>query len=219
VSEPPRLAVVSGFDRTVVVDDLTGLVCDRFAVPSWRRWIETVKRDSMARHEALRMIWSSVRAPLAEVQVFVDDAAVVRAGFSDLLDLCIRHSIPFHVATDAPDVIVCPVMPPRPGAFRLLCSSADFKRDGVRLQFPHRDDRCETCGACPGAIAAVLRDEGYRTVGIGSLATEACLLGKVDLLFAAGELADVAKERNVEFRPFDDFREVRRTLDSLLWTR
>ncbi|MBI1852997.1 MAG: hypothetical protein HYR85_21860 [Planctomycetes bacterium] len=219
MSDTPRLAVVSGFDRTIVVDDLTGHVCDRFAVPSWRRWLETAERGAMAHHEAIRMIWSSVRAPLAEVQVFVDDAAVARAGFSDLLDLCIRHSIPFHVVTDAPDVVVRPVLPPRPGAFRLCCSSADFKRDGVRLQFPHRTDRCESCGACPGALASVLRDEGYRVVGIGSLEADVCLLGRVDLLFAAGPLADAAKGKGVEFRPFDDFREVRRTIDSLLWVR
>jgi 2-hydroxy-3-keto-5-methylthiopentenyl-1-phosphate phosphatase len=212
-----RLAVISGFDGTIVTDDLTALVCDRFAVPSWRRWIEAAERREIPRTEALRLVWSSIRAPLAEVQVFVEDAAAVRAGFSDLLDLCIRRAIPVSIVTDAPDVVVRPVLPPRPGAFRLTCSSADFKRDGVRLHFPARDDRCATCGHCLGSLAVVLKAEGFRTVGVGSATSDRCLIGNVDVLFATRDLASEAASRRAPFRPFRSFRDVRNLLDAMGW--
>ncbi len=211
-----RLAILSAFDGTIPTSDLTALVCDRFAVTSWRRWMEASDRGEIPRHEALRLVWSSVRAPRQEIEVFVEDVARVRAGFSDLLDAAIRGSVPFHVVTDAPDAVVRPVLPPRPGAFRLLCAAADFKRDGVRLQFPHHDDRCPSCGACLGMVGTVLKSEGFRTIGIGCSASDRCLIGKVDVLFATGALAIEAEARSVPFRPFETFREVRRALDSML---
>ena len=211
------------FDGTISVEDTTDTLLERFGKPGWEvletEWREgrIGSRDCMAGQVALLdMDRPELDAHLAERGIDTAFPDFVRAAqaqglhveiLSDGLDYAIR-TILAHNAIDHLPIT----------ANRLETAGA---RDW-RLAFPNASATCAAAsGTCKCARAARFQagpaaSRRKRVLMIGDGASDFCVAGAADFVFAKGKLIDYCRANNIPHAPIMGFADALALLPALV---
>jgi len=206
------------FDGTVAVDDTTDTLLARFGRPGWEalesKWRDGLigSRDCMAGQVALLdMDAAELDAHLGERRLDPDFGAFVAAGraagfaieiLSDGLDYAIHAILRRNGLEQLPVV-----------SNRLLAAG----ERSWRLEFPNAHAQCRaSSGTCKCARAAASRKDGSRVLMIGDGASDFCVAGAADYVFAKGKLIDYCRRQGIAHAPIRDFADVIGLLPRLL---
>jgi 2-hydroxy-3-keto-5-methylthiopentenyl-1-phosphate phosphatase len=209
-----RYLIVSDFDGTITVDDLTNLIWDRHVPYDWRAVLTPLSREGVL--TPLEMIARGYRdvpqgpeALLAEIL----PAGRLRAGFVSFVATCGAHGWPLEVLSHGLTFYIRPLLPP---GCALTAFEGRFDDGRWRVELPAgltvpagRDFKVH--------VVSLLRARhpGYTTVYVGDGRLDFPAARTCDLIFAvAGStLAKLCAEAGIPFEPFETFDEVTRALD------
>ncbi len=195
------MRLVVDWDGTVTVRDSLVQVIHEFGDPGLLAELELRVGVDLTLHEEIALEFEAITAPLDEVVAWVLENVHVREGLHELAALePLVISAGFHE-------LIEPVLDREGVRLEVLANRVEADPGGWRVRF--RDEAaCATCGEpCKrGALAA----SAYVYVGDGY--SDRCAALAADRVFARDALARHLDQRGVAYEPFDDLRDVVRSL-------
>ena len=209
----PPFLVVSDFDGTITLDDLTNLIWDRYVPYDWRAILTPLSREGVL--SPLEMIargyGAVARGPEALLAEVVP-AGRLRDGFEAFVADCGTRGWPFEVLSHGLSFYIRPLLPP--GA-SLTAFEGFFEGGRWRVELPAglvvprgRDFKAH--------VVAELRARhpGHTTVYVGDGRLDFPAARTCDVIFAVrgSTLAKLCAEADLPFEAFDTFDEIARVL-------
>lgn len=208
--------ILCDFDGTVSVEDITDSVLERFGRPGWQDVEQAWKRGEIGSRECMERQIALLDASREELDAHLDGmaidaafpafAAAVRAAgvsmaiVSDGLDHAIRRILGQH------DLAGLPVL-----ANRLEAVGTR----GWKLGFPHASAGCRS-GHCKCATAGNAGTSRQRVLVIGDGASDFCVAGEADLVFAKHRLIGHCRTAGIPHVPITGFADALELLPMLI---
>jgi 2-hydroxy-3-keto-5-methylthiopentenyl-1-phosphate phosphatase len=205
--------VVSDFDGTITLDDLTNLIWDRHVPYDWRAVLTPLSREGVL--SPLQMIargYGAVARGPEDLLAEVLPAGRLRDGVEAFVAACGTRGWPFEVLSHGLAFYIRPLLPP--GA-ALTAFEGRFVDGAWRVELPAelvlppgRDFKAH--------VVALLRARhpGHTTVYVGDGRLDFPAARACDVIFAVrgSTLAKLCDEAGLAFEVFDTFDDVARAL-------
>jgi 2-hydroxy-3-keto-5-methylthiopentenyl-1-phosphate phosphatase len=195
--------VLVDFDGTIVHQDATDLILERFALPEWRDVEQDWVAGRIGSRECLARQVDLVRASEAELDRLIADIEIDPA-FSTFAALCADLGYAVVVGSDGLDRVIAAVLG-RAGievpylSNRLVQTGADR----WRVEFPHFHDNCEVAsGTCKCAIA---NPAVGLSVLVGDGRSDFCVAAEAKWVLAKGALARHCRQEGVPHSRIENF--------------
>ena len=205
--------IVSDFDGTITVDDLTNLIWDRHVPYDWRAVLTPLSREGVL--TPLEMIargYCDVAAGPEALLAEVVPAGRLREGFAAFVDGCGARRWPFEVLSHGLTFYIRPLLPE---GCALTAFEGRFDEGRWRVALP-AGMTVPTDRDFKAHVVAQLRARhpGHTTVYVGDGRLDFPAARTCDLVFAvAGStLAKLCAEHGVAFSAFETFDEIERAL-------
>lgn len=201
--------IVSDFDGTITIDDLTNIIWDRHVPYDWRAVLTPLSREGVL--SPLEMIargYGDVAQPPEALLAEVLPRGRLRAGFEAFVAACATRRWPFEVLSHGLTFYIRPLLP---DGVALTAFEGRFDAGRWRVELPAglvvpegRDFKAH--------VVALLRARhpGHATIYIGDGRLDFPAARTCDRVFAVRDstLARLCDEAGVPFTPFDTFDEV-----------
>lgn len=207
--------ILVDFDGTVVRQDATDLILERFALPEWRAVEQEWVAGRIGSRECLARQIDLVRATPDELDRLIDELDVDPA-FPSFTALARDLGYDVIVGSDGLDRVIASVLR-RVGVEISFASNrlVEAAPDRWRAEFPHFKGSCEVAsGTCKCAIP-----NGALTVLVGDGRSDFCAAGSAAWVLAKGALAQHCRQKGIphtEIGGFDDAMAALRTLSGLI---
>jgi 2-hydroxy-3-keto-5-methylthiopentenyl-1-phosphate phosphatase len=198
------VTLIVDWDGTVTVDDTLILALREFG--DWQVYLDAaaaLERGEITLHEEIRRDAESITAPIEEVTAWLVDNLALRPGLHELA----RTHRPTIVSSNFRQLIE-PILDREGLELEVHANEVEWRPDGWRATF-RRGEACGTCGE-PCKRADLPRNGALVYVGDGY--SDRCAAQAADRIFARDGLARYLAGRGVTFEPFDDLRDVVRSL-------
>ena len=202
---------VFDFDGTLTLKDIGDEVCDRFAPPAWRLIDEAWVRREISLPDAQRQMWALARCQRDEAVAYAKKVGHLRPGLSTLLDWIDTRGDAAWLASGGFDFYIEALLDGTLGRFsRQFFNRTAFVDGSVRVEFPHVELACKSCGVCKGRVCDLARAAGVEVRFIGDGTSDRCAIGRAGVLYAVrgSTLARTCDERGFTYVPFDRFEEL-----------
>lgn len=182
--------ILCDFDGTISVEDITDSLLVRFARPGWEDIELAWKRGEIGSRECMARQIALLDVSRAELDAHLDRMTIDRdfAAFSAAVD---EAKLPMTVLSDGLDYSIRRILG-RHGLARLPVAANHLIACGERswrLEFPYAKDDCRS-GNCKCASAGDVRAERRRVLVIGDGASDFCVSGVADFVFAKHRLVE-----------------------------
>lgn len=198
--------ILCDFDGTIVANDVTDHLLERFADAAWR----DLERDWEQGRIGARECMQGQIALLQATPAVLDDAVAAMAvdpGFPGFAVQARRLGLPLTIVSDGLDRVINGVLQ-RTKLRGIEAKSSRFEHLGDghwRLDFPYADGACVSAGCtCKCEIA---RGDGLHTLLIGDGRSDFCVADTADFVFAKDKLLAHCRERGIPHAAFRDFTE------------
>jgi 2,3-diketo-5-methylthio-1-phosphopentane phosphatase len=205
--------IIVDFDGTVVRQDATDLILERFALPEWREVEQEWVAGRIGSRECLARQIDLVRASDQDLDDVIAELEV-DPGFSGFVSLCQERGFEVVVGSDGLDRIIAPVLE-RCGLALPFVSNrlTSTGRGRWRVDFPHFDPACEvSSGTCKCAIAG---GAAAPTLLVGDGRSDFCVAARAKWVLAKGQLVHHCRQSKIPYVPFDDFADAIEALHTL----
>lgn len=210
-----KLAILCDFDGTIAHDDVGNLLFSTFADPAKTKPIvESWKRGEISSRECLEGEASHALVSFQDLNAFIAEREF-DPFFKDFTDFAKRSGIEVVVVSDGLDYYIQRMLLRNGLAGTPFYSNHLQIKDGrFEVSFPHYDMLdCRDCGNCKTHHLRQLREQDYYIVYVGNGLSDRCPSHEADLVFAKTDLlAYCEKHDDINFVPFDNFRDVEREL-------
>ena len=210
-------SVLVDFDGTVVLDDTTDLILERFADPSWRAIEAAWTQGRIGSRECLSRQINLVQASEAELDEIADQAPV-DPDFREFVDACHELGLQPVIGSDGFDRIIARVLA-RVGV-KLPMISNRLIADGDkrwRAEFPHFQSDCRSqSGNCK---CTQILEHSLPRLLIGDGRSDFCPCSHATLVFAKKALAAHCKSSKIDHIEITGFADVVRALPTIMSAR
>ena len=208
-----KRAVLTDFDGTVTRTDVAEDILEAFAPRAWWDIEEEHRARKIGTREAMVRQFALVRATEADVLRFVDDHVLLDETFPAFVAYCRGRGIPLEIVSEGLDVYLHHLLRRWGIDVPVRTNRAAFEDGRVTISYPYADPTCTLCGTCKLLRLFELRTRGYRVAYVGDGHSDLCPAIEADVVFAKKELADLCREEQIDFIPFDTFADVQREMD------
>lgn len=206
--------ILCDFDGTIVANDVTDHLLERFAGDAWRDLERDWEQGRIGARDCMQRQIALIAATPAELDEAVA-AMVADAGFPGFVALAQRMGIPLMVVSDGLDRVIKDVLRrARLSNVEAMSSRLEHDGDGWRLAFPYAEPTCLSM-ACTCKCAIAKRD-GRRTLLIGDGRSDFCLADAADFVFAKHKLLSYCEAAQIPHAAFADFTDAQRLLAQLI---
>jgi 2-hydroxy-3-keto-5-methylthiopentenyl-1-phosphate phosphatase len=210
----PPFIVVSDFDGTITLEDLTNVIWDAHVPYDWRAVLTPLSREGVL--TPLEMIgrgYGDVPVPPEALLEQVVPRGRIRAGFEAFVQRCGQRRWPFEVLSHGLTFYIRPLLPP---GTALTAFEGRFEGGRWNVELP--PGMSVPRGRDFKALVVELlraRHPGHATVYVGDGRLDFPAARTCDLVFAVrgSTLAHLCAEHGVPHTPFDDFSELTSALD------
>jgi 2-hydroxy-3-keto-5-methylthiopentenyl-1-phosphate phosphatase len=213
----PVGAVLVDFDGTACASDVAELLLKVFGDPSWPEYDDAVDRHEIGLREAALIQDGLLDATAGELVAYAVEHCPMDPTFPPFAAWLTASGVPLALVSDGFGFYIRPILEAAGlGALTVFANEQVWGPDGhpAGMRFPNGHEVCVGCGTCK--MNAVLR---YREahgpvafVGDGQSDRYGALYA--DMTFAKGELVDHCLRDGVRFESWNDFDDVRRSLES-----
>lgn len=208
---PKSTVILSDFDGTISLNDVTDAILARFADPKYldieQQWID----GQIGSKECMSKQIKLISATPQELDLFLKDIQI-DAYFFVFADFIKTIGAPFQVLSDGLDYAINAILKSfdLPIYANQLCYQDNKKWD---LKFPYAQPDClKKSGNCKCAHLAMQRQTAEKVFYIGDGASDFCVAHHADMIFAKGKLIHYCQENDLPYLPIRHFGDVQRYL-------
>jgi 2-hydroxy-3-keto-5-methylthiopentenyl-1-phosphate phosphatase len=199
------------FDGTIVPDDATNQLLDRFAPPSWLEIEDDWQSGRIGSRECMERQVALVRARPEELDAFLAGVKI-DPDFSSFVDLCKTNGARVTVVSDGLDRSVRTVLKAAKLDLPYVANRLEWLGgDRWRLAFPHAKDDCSALmGNCKCAVAR--GPAGTVRIMIGDGRSDFCIAGTAHFVLAKSSLLKHCRANDLPHKAFKNFAEASRII-------
>lgn len=195
------------FDDTIVLENTTRLVFERFAAPEWRRFEADYHRGRLSVEQFNAAALSTVEATVEELKAFAASAVTVRPGFLELLDWAHWNDWLVTVVSNGFDFAVDPVLDSA-GADRVARHTGRTRHD-YRWRVTYFSPRGVAVEeGFKLSYAAAFQNTGDFVAYVGDGASDVPAASMAQAVFARDTLLARLEGEHPRVRPFETFHDV-----------
>ena len=209
------LLIACDFDGTITRRDTLHVVMEAFGPRGlWETIEPRMRAGEMTVEQAMQEEFAAVHASIDEVREVVLAAAPLRAGFPALVAWARDHGHELVIMSAGFRSIIDIVFEVAAiEGLEIVSNDAHFSAQGCEIVWSLPGGPCARCGRSCKRHALSTRREGRPAVYIGDGISDRCPSLDADIVFARDGLADFLDEQGRSYERFDDFFDVRRSLD------
>lgn len=208
--------ILCDFDGTVSVEDITDSLLERFGRPGWQAIEQAWKRGEIGSRECMERQIALLDASAEELDAHLDGMAIDRA-FPAFAAVAREAGMPLAVVSDGLDYAIRRIL--RAYDLHELPVIANrleaVGERGWRLQFPYGSADCRS-GNCKCSCAGRAQAERQRVLLIGDGASDFCVAGEADLVFAKHRLIEHCRSAGIPYVPITSFADAVDLLPTLI---
>ncbi|MDP3062595.1 MAG: MtnX-like HAD-IB family phosphatase, partial [Chloroflexota bacterium] len=207
-------AVVSDFDGTITVGEVSHALMGRFAEGDWRHENDLLFQGKLTVVETLRRQFAMIRRPREELDRFVKETTVLREGFAEFARYCLDSGIPLSICSAGMDIYIQAALGHFPWFNRIpvVVGKANFTPDGIRVDFPQGRDGLDF----KATLVEEMKAQGYAVVYLGDGVSDEGAALHADFVFARDRLLALCQSKDIRHSAYEDFHQIRRGLEFLL---
>jgi len=210
--------ILCDFDGTVSVEDITDSLLERFARPGWQTIEQAWRRGEIGSHDCMAEQVALFDASREEIDAHLDSMMIDRAFPAFVAD-AENAGVPLAIVSDGLDYAIRRILDSH-GLGRLPIIANRLEADGPRswrLDFPFGSPTCRIAsGNCKCACAGRAREDERRVLLIGDGASDFCVAGEADLVFAKHRLIEHCRSAGIAYVPITGFADALDLLPTLL---
>jgi 2,3-diketo-5-methylthio-1-phosphopentane phosphatase len=211
----PGWKILCDFDGTIVANDVTDYLLERFAAAAWRDLERDWEQGLIGGRECMQGQIALIEATPAALDEAIA-AMAVDAGFPGFVALARRLGIPLTIVSDGLDRVIKDVLRrANLPEIDTRSSRLEFRAGRWRLDFPYagKDGCLSAACTCKCAIA---RGDARRTLLIGDGRSDFCVADMADFVFAKHKLLSYCEATQIPHEAFADFTDAQRLLEELV---
>ena len=208
-----RPSILADFDGTIVLEDTTDLVLERFADPAWRSIEADWAAGRIGSRECLLRQIDLVRANEADLDQLTDQASI-DPGFADFVALCEEFAVPVVIGSDGFDRIIARVLARAGVTLPVVSNRLVAIGDGRwRAEFPNSASDCRSLsGNCKCNLSA---GTSKQQILIGDGRSDFCPASLASLTLAKKALAIHCRQTGIAHIEIEGFADATRALRAL----
>ena len=210
--------ILCDFDGTISVEDVTDYLLERFAHPDWAILEERWKSGTIGSRDCMSGQIGLIDASRAEIDAFFATMRIDRM-FPAFVEAALTARIPIRIVSDGLGLAIESILA-RHQLEHLPISANRLDASGGRswqLSFPHASEGCKVAsGMCKCAAVAQARTQRTKVLLIGDGASDFCVAGAVDLVFAKHRLIEHCRANGLPYVPITGFQDALVLLPSLI---
>jgi 2-hydroxy-3-keto-5-methylthiopentenyl-1-phosphate phosphatase len=210
-----KTLVQCDFDGTVTEKDTSFFLLDTFAQGDWRRLLREYKEHRISVGEFNTKAFSMISTDKPTLVKALDSKIKVRAGFHELVNYCRRRGFRLVIVSNGLDFYIEATLKGLGlNNFEVHAARASFHPEGMEVKYLGPDGKRLEDGFKEAYIQSFLK-LGYRVIYVGNGDSDFAPAKYAHLVFATGELLAYCRENNLNYKPFENFTDVVRGIDSL----
>jgi 2-hydroxy-3-keto-5-methylthiopentenyl-1-phosphate phosphatase len=210
-----KTLVQCDFDGTVTEEDTSFFLLDTFAQGDWRRLLREYKEHRISVGEFNTKAFSMINADKPTLVKALDNKIKVRVGFQELVNYCRRKSCRLVIVSNGLDFYIEATLKNLGlNNLEVHAARASFHPEGMEVQYVGPDGKRLEDGFKEAYIQSFL-NLGYRVIYVGNGDSDFAPAKYAHYVFATGELLAYCRENNLNYKPFENFIDVIRGIDSL----
>jgi 2-hydroxy-3-keto-5-methylthiopentenyl-1-phosphate phosphatase len=206
-----NLAVFCDFDGTIARRDVGYHLFHHFSggqndtlIPDW-------KAGKISSREILEREARMVQATPDEVLAFIDQFDI-DPSFIPFERLCRSADIPVIVVSEGLDIYIRRILASHGlEQVPVICNMGHLEDNGIRIEFPHHNRTCRSCGSCKGERIAEYRELHGGSVTVvfaGDGYSDACAAREADIVFAKKDLKQYCQTYDIPYNAYSTFQDV-----------
>jgi len=207
--------VAIDFDGTIIEQDITDAVIQKFAKPGWEIPERLWETGGMGSRECLEIQMSLINEPLENILDYIDRFSI-DAKFAGFISLLTEVGVSFAIVSDGFRIFVERLL--RNAGFSELppVYANDFlkKRFGLKAVFPNTERQCLS-GTCKCSVVEN-SSEGRPIILIGDGRSDFCLARKAEYVFSKGRLSEFCSDNGLRYKAFEDFSDVAQYIQEII---
>lgn len=207
--------VAIDFDGTIINQDITDAVIQKFAKPGWEIPERLWEAGQMGSRECLAIQMSLVTESKSAVLNFIDRFKI-DPHFLDFAIELGEIGVSYSVVSDGFKIFIERLLR-NAGFTRMPLIHANeliWTHHKLQVRFPYSSRQCAS-GTCKCSVVDNLSG-GNPVILIGDGRSDFCLAQKADYIFAKGKLSRFCSESGLPFRAFHDFSEISKCIKETL---
>lgn len=216
--------IFSDFDGTITQLDVTDVILEQYADPSWREVEGQWLRGEIGSRECLERQAALVRVSTEQLDALID-AIPLDPDFPEFFRFVRDQQLPFYIVSDSFDYVIRRVLK-RLGANgelengrHLFSTGLQMDQGKLQVSFAHSKEGCEHgCATCKPSVIRNVRDEYRPVIFVGDGLSDRFAVEEADMVFAKHELLAYCRQHNLPCRPFQTFSDVQKVVAGLLQT-
>lgn len=208
------LAICFDFDGTITRRDVGYHIFHKFSggrndevLPDWKSGRITT-RECFRREAAL------AHGSADEILDYVDTFEI-DATFHQLVDMCRSASVPLAILSDGMEFYIRRLLNREGlGHLTVFANQGILRNNAIEVHFPWENRSCDRCGSCKAErITEFKQSTGRnRVVFVGDGYSDVCATRVAQVLFAKKDLEEYCRANNIDYRNYDTFADVLRSL-------
>ncbi|PGL66775.1 2-hydroxy-3-keto-5-methylthiopentenyl-1-phosphate phosphatase [Bacillus sp. AFS055030] len=210
------IKIFCDFDGTITEGDNIVNLIKEFAPPSVSEQINDVLNGNLSIREGVEKMFATIPSlKKQEMTDFVIDRTVIRDGFSDFIQFVRAQQYELKVVSGGLDFFVHPILADYLPLSDVLCNRTDFTGQTVKIHWDHScDENCTNdCGMCKPSVKRKFSESNDFIIVIGDSITDLQIAKEANLIFARDFLKDKCKELSLPFISFENFYDIRASLE------
>jgi 2,3-diketo-5-methylthio-1-phosphopentane phosphatase len=208
--------VLADFDGTACLQDVGVCLLNEFGDPDWTEIEAAYQRGDRTYRELLTDENSVLKGTRHEMLAFVLEHCPMDPTFGPFADWLRERDIPLTVVSDGSGFHVAPMLQAAGLTdMPVITNEFVFGDDGrfASLAFPNAHPECIGCGTCK-MLAVTNAQVGSPVAFIGDGISDRFAAFYADVVFAKSELTAYCDAAGITYKPWTDFDDVRRSLES-----
>lgn len=209
----PVGAIIVDFDGTACTSDVVVALLREFGRPSWTSLDDRMSRGSIGLRAGTGGQAELLTGTREQMIAFAVDRCPMDPTFSGFVAWAEERGVPITIVSDGFGFYIDPMLA-HAGLSRLTVVTNELVFDPApRLRHPNGHPVCRGCGTCKMNAVLHARETRGAVAFIGDGQSDRYGALYADMTFAKGELVEHCIRDGVPFVAWEDFDDVRRTLE------
>lgn len=208
------MIVQCDFDGTIITNNLSVLIRERFARADWRKTESDYVRGRLTVEQSNKQQYALIKESRNTLMEFARQNIKLRPGFLPFIEYCQATDIKFIIVSSGLDFYIEAVLDTIGAAdLDLRCAQTSFGKDGIAVTYLDPEGNTIEDGF-KNKHLTWLKKQGEPVIYIGDGLSDLDAASAADLVFAIDELHSLLNVISVPHYTFSNFNDIRHQIDT-----
>ena len=212
------IVIASDFDGTITKKDSLYDFFDTYASKNWLEVEKLWQEGQISSKECLIKEFELVDNLSSKLIEEYVKTIEIDEGFKDFCRFCKEKNIALYVVSDGVDYFINKILENNKiENLKVITNHGEFIEGKFKLTFPNCYSNCKNdSGTCKCKVIEDLKKKYDKLIYIGDGTSDFCVSKRADYLFAKSGLIKYCKNQNIEFEPFNNFKDIVSKVNGLI---